>query len=224
MGPQRARTTISFQPREGLSSGSSQRPTLTVFAHEPGSRVHKDLFPVYQLPNGQLGFMYYNAGRVQVRTGCPHLCMPTAPYGPYCTGAAFKPAAAPLHAGPDRVQGGAMLIWPLANNVTPGGVNAQHLLTARAFVSAGLDLSGWQAGIWPGWSRSSCQQCISYYSEVCGKQQQWLIHLFTDIHTCTPWCSMAHAVLQYHHHPNGPPKMLLDTVYLVMTKRSTTIL
>lgn len=81
MGPQRARTTISFQPREGLSNGSSQRPTLTVFAHEPGSRVHKDLFPVYQLPNGQLGFMYYNAGRVQVRTGCPCLCMPAASYG-----------------------------------------------------------------------------------------------------------------------------------------------
>lgn len=66
MGPQRARTTISFQPREGLSNSSSQRPTLTVFAHEPGSRVHKDLFPVYRMPNGQLAFMYYTAGRVQV--------------------------------------------------------------------------------------------------------------------------------------------------------------
>lgn len=66
MGPQRARTTISFQPRDVLSSGASQRPKLTVFAHEPGSRVHKDLFPVYQMPNGQMAFMYYNAGRVQV--------------------------------------------------------------------------------------------------------------------------------------------------------------
>lgn len=95
MGPRRPRTTISFQPREGLSNASSQRPTLTVFAHEPGSRVHKDLFPVYRMPNGQLAFMYYTAGRVQVLSPCASARY-AAVGSPYASALA-TPQPLPLH-------------------------------------------------------------------------------------------------------------------------------
>eukprot|EP00892_Ulva_mutabilis_P009697 jgi/Ulvmu1/709/UM010_0081.1 len=79
LGPQRARTTVSFQSRDSISTGVQQRPTLTVFAHEPGSRVHRDLFPVYQMPNGQMAFMYYNAGRVQSEQEVPAPSPPAKP-------------------------------------------------------------------------------------------------------------------------------------------------
>lgn len=67
ISPQRGSTTMSFNPKDTLTDNNN-KPSLTLFAHEPGSRIHKGLFPTYQMPNGQLAFFYYNPGGLQVCT------------------------------------------------------------------------------------------------------------------------------------------------------------
>ncbi len=61
LGPQRPRQVISFADRI-ISNDDPSRPTLTIFEHIDGSRVCKDMFPSYQLPNGKQAYMYYNGG------------------------------------------------------------------------------------------------------------------------------------------------------------------
>lgn len=63
LGPTRPRQVISFEDRI-LVNDDVTRPMLTVFEHVEGSRVCKDMFPAYQLPNGKMAYMYYNGGQL----------------------------------------------------------------------------------------------------------------------------------------------------------------
>jgi hypothetical protein len=65
MSPQNVRTVISFAGKLTPLS-NSQKPSLSIFGHEPGSRVYEGLFPKFQLPNGKEAFFYFAAGSLQV--------------------------------------------------------------------------------------------------------------------------------------------------------------
>jgi hypothetical protein len=80
MSPQNARTVMSFAGKLSYLS-DPQKPSLSIFSHEPGSRVYEGLFPKFQLPNGKEAFFYYAAGSLQV---CGSPCQPSQVRGCCC--------------------------------------------------------------------------------------------------------------------------------------------
>jgi hypothetical protein len=65
---------MSFAGKLSLLS-DSQKPSLAIFGHEPGSCVYEGLFPKFQLPNGKEAFFYYASGSLQVLGGPLLACL-----------------------------------------------------------------------------------------------------------------------------------------------------
>jgi hypothetical protein len=66
MGPHRSRNNISFKKKDlrtgGQDSDAGSAPKLVMFEHFQGSRVYRDLFPEFHLPNGKTTHYYYTMG------------------------------------------------------------------------------------------------------------------------------------------------------------------
>lgn len=65
--PERGRTTIQFDERARMMNyfdpiKQQRLPKLYVFEHQPGSKVHENLFPAYRLPNGKMAYYYFKDG------------------------------------------------------------------------------------------------------------------------------------------------------------------